>query len=248
MNITVYHSPSGGVGKTSIAIAKALKEARANKSVLLMDMATYGGVSFNLRDSNLRSGLNRVSALYYDDAGDIPTEELVLQLTEAGIKTYKEVKGLSTLYAAGAVKMDKLDYPHVTELMKAVRTLAYDEVIIDTSSDLHARNVALFEAADELVLVTTPDLESAWHLGSFLELLNDLYIPLQKVTGILNKYKSYSSYNPKETEAYLGIEFIARIPYKGSKWMEIGNRILKKDQVARARHYRALQKWLCERL
>lgn len=248
MSIRVYHSPCGGVGKTSIAIASAIKSAKAGKNVLLMDLSTFGAISFHLRDSSLKSGLNRVSALFYDSEEEIDEEELKEQLTRVGIKRFKEIKNLSTLYAASPVKMDKLDYGHVKKLVTALSALEFDEIIVDTSSDLHIRNIALFESCDELYTIATPDLQCAWQLNALNELMTDLFIDMTKVKGIMNKYKSYSSFNIKESEGYLGYPFVTVIPYKGNKWIEVANHILKKEQVAKAKHYREIQRWLSDRL
>lgn len=248
MKFIVYHSPCGGVGKTTLSVAKALKSSKSGKKVLLLDMATFGSINFFMRDSNLKSGLNRVNTLFTDDPKDISVDELSEQLMSFGIKPYKEIKGLHTLYAANPIRMDKLDYEHVNKLIEVIKELDFDEVIVDTSSDLHVRNIAFLESADEINLIATPDLQCSWQLCTLIDMLNDLYISKEKMNGILNKYKPYSNFNIKESEEYVGIKFKNTIPYRGMKWAEISNRILKKEHVIRGKHYKEIHHWMGEKI
>jgi pilus assembly protein CpaE len=63
----------------------------------------------------------------------------------------------------------------------------YDYIVVDAGGVLNDISVTLMDAADRIVLVTTPDLASLHDTSRFLQLSRSLAYPADKILMVLNK-------------------------------------------------------------
>jgi flagellar biosynthesis protein FlhG len=136
-------SGKGGVGKTNFAINLGILFARAGKRVLVMDM------DLGLANVNVLLGVIPKFNLYHVLKGEKALHEVIID-TSQGIRII-----------AGASGFSKLADLSEDERMRFVEGLSQigdvDIVIIDTGAGV-SRNVLSFVlAADETIIITTPE-------------------------------------------------------------------------------------------
>jgi pilus assembly protein CpaE len=79
----------------------------------------------------------------------------------------------------------------------------YDYIVVDAGGPLNDISVTLMDAADRILLVTTPDLASLHDTSRFLQLSRSLSYPAEKILMILNKAGSEGGVKLKDIEAVL---------------------------------------------
>lgn len=137
-------SGKGGVGKTNIAANLAIALARRGRRILLLD----GDVS--LANVDLLMGVIPRYNLQHVLAGEKTLEEIVVE-TYGGIRLVPA--------ASGVEELANLDDFRRELLLRSLSRLddAIDLILIDTGSGI-ARNVtSLLRAADDTLIVTTPE-------------------------------------------------------------------------------------------
>ncbi len=207
--VYVVTSGKGGVGKTTIVANLGLALARFGKKVLMIDadvampnLATLFGVK--------------------EIPGQVPTLYDLLRKRKADIKQaiheiWEKAHIIPCSTSLEGFLRSNLDLLKniVTKIKKE-----YDYVIIDTSSGLSQQSLVPLEAADEVLLVTTPDViavENAFKMKTAVELLG---FKVERV--IINRIRKrslgdrlhHTSYLTRTNiETTLGAKTIGIIPY-----------------------------------
>jgi pilus assembly protein CpaE len=106
---------------------------------------------------------------------------------------------------------DMVSAEHVRAVLSKLKQM-FDYVIVDMGSRLQDLELSVFDLADRIVLVLTPDLPSITSVRYFFELVEALGYPSAKVLMVLNKTDSRQGLNARVIENHLKHEVFAEIP------------------------------------
>lgn len=136
-------SGKGGVGKSSLAVSIAIALARHNVSVTLLD------ADLGLANVNVILGIIPKYNLYHVIKGKKKLKEIVIEVPE----NIKIIAG-----ASGFHQLANLDAKQRADFIEAVSELDSDDyMIIDTGAGVSQNVLAFVLAADEVIVVTTPE-------------------------------------------------------------------------------------------
>jgi pilus assembly protein CpaE len=88
----------------------------------------------------------------------------------------------------------------------------YDYVVVDAGGPLNEISVTLMDAADRVLLVTTPDLASLHDTSRFLQLSRSLAYPAEKILMVLNKAGIDGGIKIRDIESVLHSQVYHQIP------------------------------------
>lgn len=141
--IITVASGKGGVGKTNISTNLAIAYAKLGKKVILMD------ADLGLANVNVVLGIIPKYNLYHLIRKQKTMREIIMD-TNYGIQI---VAG-----ASGFAKIANLDEQERQNFIKELSELSTaDVIIIDTSAGVSANVLSFVAAADEAIIVTTPE-------------------------------------------------------------------------------------------
>jgi flagellar biosynthesis protein FlhG len=136
-------SGKGGVGKTTISVNLAISMAKSGKRVLIFDG------DLGLANINVLLGIVPKYTLYHVIKGQKTLPEIILH-TKEGIDIIPGANGYSQLA--------DLNLADRTSLLRKFSEIEdYDIIIIDTGAGIGTNVISLLLAAQELLVVTTPD-------------------------------------------------------------------------------------------
>jgi pilus assembly protein CpaE len=213
--LVVVYAPKGGVGTTTVAVNIALAiAARMPEAVALVDFTPMGGHVATHLDIKPKLTLGD---LLRDSQGLISPE--ILRTTYLT----RHERGVQVL--AGSAT------PSTTSLMsgeEATRTLegmlgAIPNVVVDLGSHLDDRVVASLEAADDVVVVVTPDFPALKATHSFFEFLNEAGSRIAEPTIVVNEIYALQTLTPGDIETALGRRVAMRIPYDPLRYLRAAN-------------------------
>jgi pilus assembly protein CpaE len=213
--LVVLYSPKGGVGTTTVAVNLALAiAARAPDHVALVDLTPMGGqVATHL---DLRPKLT-VADLIRDSAGEISPEILR--------STYLIRHDAGVLLLAGSVPPNTdtlMPGAETTRILEAVLT-AVDTVVVDLGSHLDERVLAGLDAADDVVVVVTPDFPALKAVHGMLEYLGEAGAQRAEPTIVVNEIYALQTLTPGDIETALGRRVAVRIPYDPLLYLRAAN-------------------------
>jgi pilus assembly protein CpaE len=201
--ICVY-SPKGGVGCTALAVNTAVAMCQADPSakVAVVDCSLqFGDVGISL---DIRVGSSIVELAESSGEADLEAIESAMVLDDR--------TGLSVLQAPPKPEMAELvTAEHVRSILERMKRM-FDYVVVDTGSRLQDMELSIFDLADRVVLVITPDLPSIKDVRLLFEIFDALEYPSEKVSMVLNKSDPNSGLNAKMIENHLKHEVFAEIP------------------------------------
>ena len=213
--LVVVYSPKGGVGTTTVAVNLALAiGARMPDASAVVDLTPMGGhVATHL---DIRPKLT-IADLIRDSQGLISPE--ILRTTYLT----RHERGVQVL--AGSPN------PSTSTLMsgeEASRTLegllaAVPNVVADLGSQLDERVVSSMAAADDVVLVVTPDFPTLKATHAFLEYLNENGTHVTEPTIVVNEIYALHTLTPGDIENALGRRVAIRIPYDPLLYLRAAN-------------------------
>ncbi|MCC6612174.1 MAG: response regulator [Anaerolineae bacterium] len=177
-HIIVVYSPQGGVGCTTIATNIATGLMKKGIRVLLVDAnLQFGDVGVFLKlqsQSNLYDLVDKIDDL------DIEFFDSVVSSHESGLKVLLGPPRLEL-----ALEVEQVPNAVGRILEKVAQN--YDFVVVDTSSHLNESQLALFDMATKVVLVSTPTLASIKNTRFVLDLFDKLNYTAVKTTFVLNR-------------------------------------------------------------
>lgn len=141
--IIAVASGKGGVGKTNLSINMALAYARLGKKVIVLD------ADLGLANVNVILGVIPKYNLYHVIKKQKTIKDIILD-TEYGIQIVAGASGFSRIANLSDDERNNF-IQEMSELSTA------DIIIIDTSAGVSQNVLAFVEAADEAVIVTTPE-------------------------------------------------------------------------------------------
>ena len=174
--IAVY-SPKGGTGCSSVAINVAVTLAkRKHRTVLVDGSLQFGDISVMLNMKTMTS----LSDLSGDRGNDLDAE-LISSIVQV------HATDLNVLLAPPRPEMaDVVTEENLTRLLHALRQ-QYEFVIVDTSSHLSEKTLALLDVSDRILLITQQSLPSLKNVSRFFDLTESLEYSMDKVWMVVNK-------------------------------------------------------------
>ena len=200
-NVAIF-SPRGGVGCTTVALnlAVSLYEDTGAR-ILLMEGKFFFGhldVMLNIRGRNtLADLLPHASAL---------DEALVRDVVCDHASGIKVLLAPSDLQVGQGIRPDDI-YSVFINLQRF-----FDYIVVDVGSYLTENTVTLMDAADKILLVTTPDLASLHDTSRFIQLSRSLGYPPEKLLILLNRAGMLGGVRTKDIETALHHQVFAHIP------------------------------------
>lgn len=200
-SVTVY-SPRGGTGVTTIAANTAIALAEeTGKRVLLFEGKVFFGhleVILNLRVQNSISDL-------IPHANNMD-EGLVRDVVTSHPSGIHVLLAPSNVQIAQGIRAEDI----YNVYMGVARY--YDYMVVDAGGPLNEISVTLMDAADRVLLVTTPDLASLHDTSRFLQLSRSLAYPTEKILMVLNKAGIDGGIKLRDIESVLHNQVYHQIP------------------------------------
>ncbi len=173
--IIAITSGKGGVGKTNITLNMALALAKENhKKVLVLD-ADFGTANIDIVMGIIPK--YNISHMLYEDK---TLEEVILNGPH-GIKILPGVSGLASLTALTEVQKEKF----FAQLEDYNKKYHLDYILIDTGAGLGTNVINFLLAADEIIVIVTPEPTSLSDAYAIIKVVNQ-YDPDMKVNIITN--------------------------------------------------------------
>jgi pilus assembly protein CpaE len=207
-------SPRGGVGCSTVAMNMAIElRAESGESVLLVDGKLFFGhldVMLNIRARNTIADLVPHASLL--DPGLI------------GDVVVGHTSGIDVLLSPTDVQVAQGMRPEdMYNIMNGIKK-AYGYVVIDAGSALTENTVTMMDAADRILLVTTPDLVALHDASRFIQIGRTLSYPPDKTMIVLNRANLNGGVKPRDIETALRHEVFAQIPDDGANVIRSLNR------------------------
>ena len=213
----VIFGTKGGVGKTFIAsnLAVSLSRDQAKKVLLLdLDVQIVGDMA-RVLDLNPQRTMADIMYFFKKHPDEKPDKN-----------------GFITKSSFGPVFMPAVlraqQSPHISpDKIKDVLTLYdedYDYIIIDAGKTLSDLLVAIFNQANLILLVVTPDVLSIYQTKWILDTLRSLHFPYKMIRLVLNRAESVSGVSWQEVRINFPIEIISQIPSEGKAVVQSVNK------------------------
>lgn len=202
--ITIF-STKGGIGKTTIAtnLAVALAEKTGSKIGIIDADLQFGDVALFL---NLLP-----QATIADLVKDI--DNLDANLLESYLTPFnKKVKLLAAPFRPEQAEM--VTAQHLTAILKTMQT-CFDYIIVDTAPSFNDAILAVLDASEQVLLVSSMDLPTIKNVKLCLEVMETLSYPDEKIKMVLNRADSEGGMNQREVEESLRRSFAAALPSDG---------------------------------
>lgn len=203
--LIVLTSPKGGVGTTTIAtnLAVALRQLSSGRVVLADFGLQFGDVGVQL---NMWSRHTLQDLLAHVDDLDDAMLQPVLQQHSSGIQV---LLAPNTPEVAGEVSEHQ-----ITSILDAL--LARNMyVVCDTWSFLDEVTETLLSKADEVLVVTTPEVPALKNTKYFLEYMGQQGLSNGRVTMVLNRFPSVNGIALQDVQKHLKHPVGANIPSEG---------------------------------
>jgi len=214
LHILTIFSPRGGVGCSTLAVnlAVALYETFEDRVLLMEGKLLFGhlGLMLNARAHNTIADL-------IPHAGALDTS-LVSEVVVEHATGIHVLLGPTDLQVAQGIRPDDL-----YNVLRCVSKM-YDFIVIDAGSYLNENTVTLMDAADRILLVTTPDLGSLHDTSRFLHLSRSLAYPAGKLLTILNRAGMPGGVKTRDIATALHHDLYAQIPDDNSNVIRSLNR------------------------
>jgi len=199
--ITVY-SPKGGVGTTTVAVNLSLALHNDDTRVVIVDAnLQYGDVAvfFNEQGRNTIADLAQRSA------------DLDVEIVESVLMNHT-ASGVNILAAPSRPEQaDKVSSEQFLNIIDFLRQL-YAYVVVDTSSFLSDVAVAAIDVSDVIVLLTNQDIPAIKNARLFLDLLQTLGVPRDRILFAMNKFDKRINITAEKIGENLKQEVAAILP------------------------------------
>jgi pilus assembly protein CpaE len=203
--LVVVTSPKGGAGTTTVAtnLAVALRQISAGRVLLADFCLQFGDVGVQL---NLWSKYTMQDLLVRADDIDDSMLAPVMQTHSSGIQVLFAPNNPD---AVGDITGEQIE----TLLDRLLER--YDYVIADTWSFVDEVVETLLRRADEVLVVTTPEVPSLKNVKRFLEYVQREFQLRGQVTLVLNRFPSVDGVSLDDVKQHLRYPVGANIPSEG---------------------------------
>ncbi len=210
--IVLFYSPQGGAGKSTLAVNTAIFNSLAGNKTLLIDMSMFGGIMATLRIPQKGGyGLSAIITLLELDIKSAKTGRFS-DVVKGSIVKSDVIDNLDVLISANPIKMDIVNEKHTKIIVDIMRSLDYDTIIVDSSSDLCERNIVLLDEADSIIIPVIQDMSCGWKMVLFKEVMERYSLDSKKIKLVVNKCSKFSGFNNMEFEREIGYKIIDEIP------------------------------------
>ncbi len=209
--VIVVFSPKGGVGKTTLATnLAAAMQVRHSRNVLLLDADTVTGhVIMSLGLDGVRTANDA-----WRDTEEGGTDERLLDVAtnhSSGMKV--AALTLSPLH------IETLEPERVTAAIGAARR-GVDVVVIDLHPSYHPLNLAIFAAADHILVPVTPDIPAIRAAVQFAEVAAELDLR-DRLAMVVNR--ANSGVGVDDMERTVGMPALAQVRSGGLLFVKAAN-------------------------
>lgn len=199
----------GGVGKSNFAVNMALALGTYDKRVALLD------ADFGLANADILCGISPKYHLGHVVAGWKRLEEVTVPISES-VQLIPSGSGIEELANVSIAAHTK-----ILSQLKQMET-AVDFMIIDTAAGVSENVIDVLVAADEVIIVATPDPTSIVDAYATIKIIlrhaadKPIFVVVNQVIGIGDAEKVFEqvSYVSKRFLDY-EIRFLGMIPYDG---------------------------------
>lgn len=202
--IVAVFAPKGGAGCTTLAVNLSIalyRALRGQESVVLVDASLqFGDIAVML---DLRPTHSIADLVAQIDDMDYSMLESVLTPHATGVK--------ALLSPPRPEMADMVTADHLERILDALKR-HYDYIVVDTWTSLHDTVLAILDAADLIVLPTTPDISSLRNVRLFFEVTEQLGYPSEKLGLVLNKSDRRSGIRASDIQESIKHTIIAEIP------------------------------------
>ena len=197
--VIVVFSLKGGVGRTLIAtnLAVQLQQSVESPVVLVDRQLLYGdvGVLLNLSPQHTMADL-------VDQAEALEPEMLNAALA-------RHASGVRVLSATDQPQVaDRIRPAHLASILRALRS-QYAWVVVDTGTAPDDRLDACLEAADTILLVTTPEMTALRAARLFLQAAREETGIREKARLVINRADLVGAISVRDIQRHLGLEVYA---------------------------------------
>ncbi|MFC2055158.1 CpaE family protein [Chloroflexota bacterium] len=232
----VVYSPRGGVGCTTVAVnlSIALHEETEARVLLMEGKLFFGDLDVML---NIRTHSSLADLIAHSSSMD---EMLVREVV------HEHISGIYTLLAPINFQVAQGIHPQDMFAIMTGLQKYFDYIVIDTSSNLDENTVTLLDAADRILLVTSPELAALHDVSRFMRISQSLAYPPEKVLLLLNQADRPGGVKLREIETATDKGIFAQIPDDPVNALRCLNRgiplILKNPRSPVSRSYKKLAK------
>jgi pilus assembly protein CpaE len=188
--IISLYSPKGGVGVTTVAVnlAIALREETRGRVAVMDASFQYGDVGVLL---NLPANRTIVDVV---EAKHDPDEDLLNGVLAA------HSSGIKAMLAPPRPEQAELVTADVVRKTLEVMKKMFDYIVVDTDKTINDPLLAVFDASEQIILLSTADISSLKNAKLFFEVTQQLEYPASKTLLVLNRYDGKSGINARDVE------------------------------------------------
>jgi len=200
--IILVYSPKGGSGCTTIAVNLAICLHNEETRVAIVDANfQFGDVAIFMNEH----GKNTILDLAVQ--ADEIDQELISE-----VMTINSTSGVHILASPPSPEnAEKITAEQFTKVLRQLQQM-YAYVIVDASAHLTDITLAIIDACDAIVLLTIQDIPSIKNNRIFLDLLQTLAVPAQKVTFVMNRFDKRIPITPERVSTNIRQKISAVIP------------------------------------
>ena len=178
-NLIAVYSPKGGAGCTTVAINLAVALARRGRRTILVD----GSLQFG--DVSVMLNMKAVTSIAdLSDRGNELDHDLISSISQV------HRSNLNVLLAPPRPEMaDVVTEESIKQLLATLKD-SFDFIIVDTTSYLSEKTLAILDMSDRIVLIAQQNLSSLKNVSRFFDLAESLEYETQKVWLVVNRAKS----------------------------------------------------------
>jgi pilus assembly protein CpaE len=207
-------SPKGGVGTTTIAVNVAMAQALEQPDkVILIDF----DLQFGQAAAHLNLEVKHTLAELVRDESALGEPAL--------LRTYamRHDTGLHVLASPPTPDTgEAIEAAHVEQLLKTALEW-YDEVVVDAGSALDERTLAIFAAADTVILPVNPDIAALRSMRALVEHLNETGSIAEKSLFVVNNTFGRDLLRLRDIENALGTKVALELPYDPVSYLKAVN-------------------------
>jgi pilus assembly protein CpaE len=192
--VVAVFSPKGGAGTTTVATNLAIAATRPGANPILVDAdLPFGDVAITL-------GLDPTQSLADATGADMD------QLRLRSLLVPESVSGLRTLLApADPARAEVITAADVTRTLDLCRQIA-SLVVVDTSSAFDEVTLSILDQADDVVVVSAPDVVSVKNAKVALDTLHRLGVGQSHTFLVLNRVPAKPLLPVGDVERVLGLK------------------------------------------